>query len=123
MRMKMDGGWIYIIEADQTQNARIKSWGLMKWSRKNAMWSAAVSGELLNRLSALVPLPAPIEAERRRLIAVQQAVDYERILPADKLKPLVKYPVTKDLYAHQTRAANMALLVFGLADPVVSSDL
>lgn len=117
MRMKMDGGWIYIIEADQTQNARIKSWGLMKWSRKNAMWSAAVSGELLNRLSALVPLPVPIEAERRRLIAVQQAVDYERILPADKLKPLAKYPVTKDLYAHQTRAANMALLVFGLAEP------
>ena len=64
MRMKMDGGWIYIIEADQTQNARIKSWGLMKWSRKNAMWSGPVGGELLNRLSALVPLPAPIEAER-----------------------------------------------------------
>lgn len=117
MRMKMDGGWIYIIEADQVQMAVIKSWGLMKWSRKNQMWTGAVSGELLNRLSSLVPLPVPVEAERRRLIAVQDAVDYERILPAEQLKPLVRYPVTKNLYAHQTRAANMALLVFGLAEP------
>lgn len=117
MRMKMDGGWIYIIEADQVQMAVIKSWGLMKWSRKNQMWTGAVSGELLNRLSSLVPLPVPVEAERRRLIAVQDAVDYERILPAEQLKPLVRYPVTKSLYAHQTRAANMALLVFGLAEP------
>jgi len=117
MRMKMDGGWIYIIEADQVQMAVIKSWGLMKWSRKNQMWTGAVSGELLNRLSSLVPLPIPVEAERRRLIAVQDAVDYERILPAEQLKPLVRYPVTKSLYAHQTRAANMALLVFGLAEP------
>ena len=117
MRMKMEDGFIYIIEADLTQNARIKSWGLMKWSRKNAMWTGLVGRELLNRLSSLVPLPAPVEAERKRLEEVQRAVDYERTLPADELKPLAKYPVTKSLYAHQTRAANMAMLTFGIVDP------
>ena len=117
MRMKMENGFIYIIEADQVQMAVIKSWGMMKWSRKNAMWTGLVGRELLNRLSSLVPLPAPVEEERKRLAAVQEAVDFERTLPAEELKPLMKYPVTKDLYTHQTRAANMALLTFGIVDP------
>ena len=113
----MSDGQIYIIEADPTQSSRIKSWGLMKWSRKNAMWYGATSRSLLNRLASLVPLPAPIEAERRRLETVQQAVDRERTMPVEKLQPLTRYPVKKSLYAHQTRAANMALIVFGLMDP------
>ena len=117
MKMKMDGDWLYIIEANQAQNMRIKSWGLMKWSRSKAMWSGTVSRELLNKLSSLVPLPAQVEAERKRLGEVQQAVDLERTKPVDQLKPLMKYPVKKNLYAHQTRAANMALLTFGVIDP------
>lgn len=118
MRMKMEGGWIYIIEASSAQEASIKAWGLMKWKRKDRMWYGAVSRELLNRLSALLPaLPPSIEAVRIKLNETQAAVDMERTLPADKLKPLVKFPVTKSLYAHQTRAANMALLTFGIVDP------
>lgn len=41
----------------------------------------------------------------------------ERIKAAEEVKPLVKYPVRKKLYTHQVRAANMALMVFGLAKP------
>ena len=118
MRMKLDAGWLYIIEADPEQDARIKAWGLMKWKKRDRMWYGRVSRELLNRLSALLPaLPASIEAERKKLNKVQVAVDYERTLPIDQLKPLMKFPVTKSLYAHQTRAANMALLTFGIVDP------
>ena len=118
MRMKMEDGWIYIIEASPAQGSSIKAWGLMKWKRKDKMWYGRVSGELLNRLSALLPaLPPGIEAERIRLNETQAAVDMERTLPMDKLKPLVKFPVTKNLYAHQVRAANMALITFGIVDP------
>lgn len=118
MRMKMEDGWLYIIEASPAQGSSIKAWGLMKWKRKDKMWYGRVSGELLNRLSALLPaLPASIDAERRRLNRIQDAVNTERTLPMDGLKPLVKFPVTKSLYAHQTRAANMALLTFGIVDP------
>lgn len=118
MRMKMEDGWIYIIEASPAQGSSIKAWGLMKWKRKDKMWYGKASGELLNRLSALLPaLPPGIEAERIRLNRMQEAVDRERTLPIDQLKPLTNFPVTRSLYAHQTRAANMALLTFGIIDP------
>ena len=117
MRMKMDDGKIYIIEADSKQSARIKSWGIMKWYRKDEMWIGLVSRELLNRLATLVPLPQSIKEERDLLNDIQKAVDEERVLPADDMKPLVKYPVKKKLFAHQVRAANMAALVFGLVGP------
>ena len=118
MRMKMQDGMIYIIEANPSQGASIKSWGLMKWNRKEKMWYGKTSGSLLNKLSALLPaLPPSIEAERIRLNETQAAVDYERTLPNDQLKPLTRFPVTRSLYAHQTRAANMALLTFGIIDP------
>lgn len=118
MRIKMDKGYIIIIEADSTQTAVLKSWGgMMKWNKRQKWWKGLVCAELLNRLAGLILLPKPLDAERHRLNAVQEAVDAERVRPARDLKPLVKYPVKRTLYAHQMRAANMALLTFGLMDP------
>lgn len=79
MRIRMKDGYIQIIEADSTQTAVLKSWGsMMKWSKRKKWWEGLVSEELLNRLAGLVPLPAPIEEERRRLNLVQGAVDMTR---------------------------------------------
>lgn len=118
MMMKMENGYIYVKNADSiSQEPIIRSWGTMKWNRRNQWFEGLASRELLNRLRSITRLPAPIEEERIRLNRIQQAVDKERTLPAEKLKPLADYPVTKSLYAHQVRAANMALLTFGLADP------
>lgn len=118
MRIKMDKGYIVLIEADSTQTAVLKSWGgMMKWNKRQKWWEGLVCAELLNRLAGLIPLPKPLDAERHRLNAVQEAVDAERVRPAGDLKPLVKYPVKKDLYAHQVRASNMCLLTFGLVEP------
>lgn len=89
----------------------------MKWNKRQNWWEGLVCAELLNRLSKLIPLPKPLNAERYRLNAVQEAVDAERVRPTEDLKPFVKYPVKRNLYAHQMRAANMALLTFGLMDP------
>ncbi len=119
MRIKMDKGYIVLIEADSTQTAVLKSWGgMMKWNKRQKWWEGLVCAELLNRLAGLIPLPKQVDAERHRLNAVQETVDAERVRPAGDLKPLVKYPVKRNLYAHQMRAANMALLTFGLMDPV-----
>lgn len=118
MRIKMDKGYIVLIEADSTQTAVLKSWGgMMKWNKRQKWWEGLVCAELLNRLAGLIPLPKPLDTERHRLDAVQEAVDAERVRPAGDLKPLVKYPVKKDLYAHQVRASNMCLLTFGLVEP------
>lgn len=118
MRIKMDNGCIVIIEADSTQTAVLKSWGgMMKWNKRQKWWEGLVCAELLNRLAGLIPLPKPLDAERHRLNAVQEAVDAERVRPARELKPLVKYPVKRNLYDHQVRAGNMCLLTFGLVEP------
>lgn len=117
MKIKMDKGYIIIIEANSTQTAVLKSWGgMMKWNKRQKWWEGLVCAELLNRLAKLIPLTEPLNAERHRLNAVQEAVDAERVRPAGDLKPLAKYPVKRSLYAHQMRAANMALLTFGLID-------
>lgn len=117
MQIRMKDGFIQIIEADSTQAAVLKSWGgMIKWNKKQKWWEGLVCAELLNRLAKLIPLTEPLNAERHRLNAVQEAVDAERVRPAGDLKPLAKYPVKRSLYAHQVRAANMALLTFGLID-------
>lgn len=117
MQMKMDGEFLYLRNPDYLQEARVKSWGLMKWDRKNRWYWGRTSAELLNKLRSISPLTPDAEAMRRHLNEVQTAVDAERILPDAQLKPLADYPVNKKLYAHQVRAANMALLVFEAADP------
>lgn len=119
MKMKMENGYIYIIEADATQSETLKSWNYMiKWDKRNKWWKGAASLEFLGRLSGLVSLPETIKAEYQHMEAVQKAVDAERVKAAEKVKPFVKYPVRKKLYTHQVRAANMCLLTFGLMDSV-----
>ena len=123
MRIKMDNGCIVIIEADSTQTAVLKTWGgMMKGKKRQKRWEGVVCAGLLNKLAGLIPLPKPLDAERHRLNVVQEAVDAERVRSAADLKPLVNYPVKRNLYAHQMRAANMALLTFGLMDPAGGSN-
>jgi hypothetical protein len=73
--------------------------------------------DTLDRLAKMVRLPEYIEAERQRLAGIRRAVDRER--SAAEPKALVKYPVNREMYAHQTKAANMALLTFGIIPPEV----
>ncbi len=123
MQARMKAGYVQVIDADPAHGAVFKSWGgLIKWRGEMHQWEGPgwegpVCAELLNKLAGLSPLTEPLETERRRLEAVREAVDAERVRPAEELKPLVKYPVKKNLYAHQIRASNMCLLTFGLVDP------
>lgn len=115
MKMAMKDGKIYIKEADVTQQAVIKSWGRMRWNRGTQLFEGQCSMDLLERLAKLVRLPAPVEAERQKMLSVQNAVNAVRTDPAPK--PLVRFPVKMNLYQHQVRAADMALIVFGMIPP------
>lgn len=118
MKMKIENGYIYIIEADTRQTEILKSWKYMiKWDKRKKWWAGFASLELLDKLSGIISLPATIKAEYQHMAAVQKAVDKERVKAAEKVKPLVNYPVKKKLYTHQCRAANMCLLTFGLIKP------
>lgn len=114
MKMALTNGILRIIEADEIQKTIIKSWNQMRWIRGQQMYEGAASLELLNKLARIVHLPPSIEAERVRMNAVQEAVDQERT--REHPEPLYKYPVTKNLYEHQVRAANMALMTFGFIE-------
>ena len=112
--MALTDGMVRIIEADAIQKTIIKSWNQMRWIRGQQMYEGIASAELLNKLATLVHLPPSIEAERTRMNEVQEAVDQERT--REHPEPLYKYPVTKNLYEHQVRAANMALMTFGFIE-------
>ena len=115
MKMAMKDGQILIREADNVQFTIIKSWGKMKWSRQTQTLSGPADIELLNRLAGIVNLPPTIEAERQKLNAVMAAVDRERMNPNPV--PLIDPPIKVKPFAHQVRGYNMALMVFGLAEP------
>lgn len=115
MKMALKDGQILIKDADNMQFTIIKSWGKMKWSKAEQMLYGPADIELLNKLSGIARLPENIEQRRQELNKIAQAVDVERM--QEEPEPLYKYPVKYPLFKHQTRGANMALMVFGLIPP------
>ena len=115
MKMALKDGKVLIKDADSTQGAVIRSWNRMRWNKSLNLFEGDLSGDLLDRLAKLVKLPQAIEEERQAIHRVQRAVDQERARKDPE--PLVRYPVTKQLYKHQVRAANMALITFGIIPP------
>ena len=115
MKMALKDGKVLIKDADSTQGAVIRSWNRMRWNKSLKLFEGDLSGDLLDRLAKLVKLPQAIEEERQAIHRVRRAVDQERARKDPE--PLVRYPVTKQLYKHQVRAANMALITFGIIPP------
>lgn len=115
MQMALKDGELLLRQLDNTQFAVIKSWNLMRWDKQNQMLRGAATIELLNRMASISRLTPPVAAERERLNGIQAAVDRERM--KEEPVPLYKFPVKANLFKHQIRAANMAMIVFGLIDP------
>ena len=108
MKMAIRDGTVYLKDLTPEQIARIKSWNCMKWNRQLQMMIGELSMDVLDRLSRMViRLPPAAEEIRQGMKLRQAAVDAERTAPDPK--PLARYPVKKNLYSHQVRAANMAL--------------
>ncbi len=114
IKIDLQGNVLQVKNADAMQFTVIKSWNKMKWDRKLQALIGIADIELLDKLASLVQLPPEAEKRRRELHIVRDAVDRERV--NQNPKAFCKFPVKLPLYAHQVRAANMALLTFGWAD-------
>ena len=115
MKMALKGNTLLLIEVDAAQFAIIKSWNKMLWDKASKQLRGTADLELLDKLSGLVRLAPSVEARRRVLRRVLDAVDRERVNPEPK--PFYKYPVKLPLYKHQVRASNMCLITFGWINP------
>lgn len=118
MKMALKDGTLFLIEADNTQFAIIKSWNKMRWNKQRQWLEGPATAELLNKLASITKLSPAAEAERQRLNSIQEAVDQERM--AEEPAPLYRFPVKANLFKHQIRGVNMCLLTFGLINPVQS---
>ena len=115
MKMKLENGELIVADVDSSQYAIIKSFNMMRWNRQRQWLEGAATMELLDKFSKLVKLPQTIEDERLRMHYLQDAIDSERM--KNKPTDLFRYPINGNLFIHQAKAANMALLTFGLVTP------
>ena len=116
MQQKIDDGMIFV-RASKEEEAVIKTWRLMKKDKEKGYWYGSISRPLLENLKRNGGLIPPAKKILDEMLTVQAAVNTERIKPDSKIKARYKYPVKVKLFTHQTRAANMALMVFGIVDP------
>lgn len=112
MKMKLENGELIVADVDSSQYAVIKSFNLMRWNKQRQWLEGPATMELLDKFAGMVRLPPTIEQERLRMHRLQDAIDKERM--KEKPTDLYKYPIKGNLFTHQKRAANMALLSFGL---------
>lgn len=103
---------LIIKDITSEQFAVIKSWNKMVWKKATKTLEAPCEIELLDKLSTLVKLPPRISAYKDEIMKVQTAVDDMRI--KENVTPIVQPPVKANLFQHQVRGYNMALINFTL---------
>lgn len=103
---------LIIKDITSEQFAVIKSWNKMVWKKATKTLEAPCEIELLDKLSMLVKLPPRISAYRDELMKVQTAVDDMRI--KENVTPIIQPQVKANLFQHQVRGYNMALINFTL---------
>lgn len=116
MQQKIEGGTIFV-RASREEEAVIKTWRMMKKDKEKGYWYGQISRALLENLKRNGGLIPPAKKILDEMLMVQAAVDAERIRPDPEVHCYRKPPVKADLFRHQQRAYNMALMVFGLVDP------
>ena len=115
MRIAMKEGRIILAEIEQARMDRLKKTRMLRWNKADHTYSAPVSLDLLNTLAGIFRLPDFVEKERRKLDYMARRLEGER--NAAKPLPLVHYPVKAELFQHQVRAANMAMIQFAAKQP------
>lgn len=81
----------------------------MKYNRKEKMMVGLADIELLTLFGQLTPLTPRLQAELKRQIELQNAVDAERL--NEEPVPFIEMPIKAKPYKHQIRGFNMAMLV------------
>lgn len=116
MQQKIEDRIIFV-KPTKEEEAIIKNWRMMKKDKKKEYWYGEISRPLLENLQRNGGLIPPARKILNDMLAVQKAVDTERVKPDKEIKPRYKYPVKAKLFTHQIRAANMALMIFGILPP------
>nr|DAS03448.1 MAG TPA: hypothetical protein [Caudoviricetes sp.] len=116
MQQKIEDGIIFV-KPTKEKEAIIKTWRMMKKDKEKGYWYGEITRPLLENLQRNGGLIPPARKILNDMLAVQKAVDAERVRPTKEIKPRYKYPVKAKLFTHQIRAANMALMVFGILPP------
>ena len=83
-----------------------------RWVKADQTLRAPVTAELLTWLCDHYGMPEFVRAERAKLLRRRAAIEAERSNPMPT--PITDYHVNANLYAHQIRGVNMALLTFGI---------
>ena len=117
MQQKIDENFMYLKPTEKEEIAKIKSIRMFKEDRKAGYWYGELSKTLLEKTKSAFGLIRPAQNKLDEFNRVQAAVDKMRNLPNDEVPDLVEYPVNANLFIHQRRAVNMALLTFGVLDP------
>ena len=116
MQQKIEDGIIFV-KASKEEDVIIKNWRMMKKDKEKGYWYGEISRPLLENLQRNGGLIPPARKILNDMLAVQKAVDTERVKPDKEIKARYKYPVKAKLFTHQIRAANMALMVFDVVKP------
>lgn len=115
MKIAMKEGRIVLTEIEQARMDRLKKTRMLRWNKADCTYSAPVSLDLLNTLATIFRLPDFVEKERRRLDDIRLQIEAQRT--TERPEPICYYPVKATLFSHQIRAANMAMLAFGVMTP------
>lgn len=118
--MLLNGGRVTLIEVPPSRAAQLKKGGRMQWDRAGEAFAAPASLGLLEYLETLFPLPGPYAKTLEQMRRNRAAAERERA--KEEPAALCPYPVKRRLYAHQIRAANMALLNFGILEAADDED-
>lgn len=116
MQQKIEDGVIFV-KASKEEGAKIKSWRMMTLDKEKGYWYGAISIPLLTNLKEIGGLIPTAKEALKTLTEVQAAIDKERVKPDEEVSCYIKPPVKADLFKHQARAMNMALINFGLIEP------
>lgn len=109
MKIAHSDGKIYI-QCSKEEYPIVKGLPNAKFDKKTEAWVIPKTLDMLERLKRFIKLPEPLESERQRLKRKQSLIDAERM--KENPIPVTKYPVKVNLFKHQVKAANMAMLAF-----------
>lgn len=117
MQQKVDRQFIYLKPTDKAEIGKIKNIRMYKEDKKAGYWYGELSKTILEKTRTAFGLIKMAQEKLDGYNRIQEAVDRMRNLPGDKVPDLVDYPVNANLFIHQRRAVNMALLTFGVIKP------
>jgi len=115
LKIALQHGQVILAEIEPLRHEQLKRIGLLRWNKTTRTMTGTISLDLLNALSRIFTLPPFVEAERQHLLNIAGQVEQQREAPEPVA--LVKYPVKAQMFKHQVRGANMALLQLTSGSP------